>query len=109
MRYCSKCGAEIVDDAVICVHCGCAVEKSAAKPTPVKDDTLETIVKVFLIFGCIAMGWLIIPLAWCIPMTVSIFRKLKNGEEISTGMKVCTLLFVSVVSGVCLLCMDNQA
>ena len=24
--YCSKCGKEINDEAVICVHCGCAVE-----------------------------------------------------------------------------------
>ncbi|MBR3954071.1 MAG: zinc ribbon domain-containing protein [Clostridia bacterium] len=25
MKYCSKCGKEIMDDAVICVHCGCQV------------------------------------------------------------------------------------
>ena len=25
--YCSKCGKEIRDDAVVCIHCGCAVEK----------------------------------------------------------------------------------
>ncbi len=24
MKFCSKCGKEIMDDAVICVHCGCA-------------------------------------------------------------------------------------
>lgn len=26
MKYCSKCGKEIVDEAVICVHCGCKTE-----------------------------------------------------------------------------------
>ena len=26
--FCSKCGAEINDNAVICVKCGCAVEKN---------------------------------------------------------------------------------
>jgi len=25
MKYCSKCGKEIEDDAVICIHCGRAV------------------------------------------------------------------------------------
>lgn len=25
MKYCSHCGAEIHDDAVVCVKCGCAV------------------------------------------------------------------------------------
>lgn len=28
MKFCSKCGKEITDDAVICVNCGCAVEKN---------------------------------------------------------------------------------
>ncbi len=26
MKYCSKCGQEIVDDAVVCTKCGCAVD-----------------------------------------------------------------------------------
>ncbi len=51
----------------------------------------------------------LIPLAWCIPMTVSVCRKLKNGEPISTALKVCTMLFVSLIAGIMLLCMgDNQ-
>ena len=28
MKYCSKCGAEIHDEAVVCVNCGCQVEKA---------------------------------------------------------------------------------
>ena len=28
--FCSKCGKEINDEAVVCVHCGCAVENKAA-------------------------------------------------------------------------------
>ena len=26
MKFCSKCGKEIADDAVVCIHCGRAVE-----------------------------------------------------------------------------------
>ncbi len=33
MKFCSKCGKEINDEAVVCVHCGCAVEDAAA-PVP---------------------------------------------------------------------------
>lgn len=108
MKYCSHCGNELHEEAVICVKCGCSVEKPlpAAKSLR-KDDTLATVIKVFLIISCIAQGWLIIPLAWCIPMTISIFKKLNNSEPIGTGFKVCTLIFVSVVSGICLLCMDE--
>ena len=103
MRYCSHCGAQIADEAVICVHCGCKTEQTRVQT---QDDTMKTVIKVFLIIGCIAIGWMLIPLAWCIPMTVSIFKKLDAGEPISTGMKVCTLLFVSLISGICMLCSD---
>lgn len=34
MKYCTKCGAQILDEAVVCVHCGCA----AAPLTPVTQD-----------------------------------------------------------------------
>lgn len=109
MKYCSHCGGEINDDAVICVRCGCSVEnRGTALQKSSKNETLSTVIKVFLIIGCIAQGWAIIPLAWCIPMTVSIFNKLKRGEPISMGLKICTLLFVSIVSGICMLCMDDD-
>ena len=35
MKYCSKCGKEVVDDAVVCVHCGCAV--GGQMPTTTND------------------------------------------------------------------------
>ena len=110
MKYCVHCGAEIHDEAVICVKCGRSVE--APKPAVAVDNSesnsLEIVVKVFLIISCIAQGWMILPLAWCIPMTVSIFNSFKNKTPISTGMKVCTLLFVNMIAGICLLCMNNN-
>ena len=35
--FCKKCGKEIMDDAVICVHCGCSTQdkkESAANDAP---------------------------------------------------------------------------
>ena len=29
MKYCTKCGQQIHDEAVICVHCGCPVDSSS--------------------------------------------------------------------------------
>lgn len=109
MKYCVHCGAEIHDEAVICVKCGCKVEPE--KPVVVresKDDAMHTVIKVFLILGCISQGWLIIPLAWCIPITVVIFNSMRDKKIISTGMKVCVLLFVNLIAGICLLCMDDN-
>ena len=109
MRYCSHCGKELREEAVICVNCGCSVEeKKVAVYQEVKDDTMSMVVKIFLIVGCVSQGWLLLPLAWCIPITVSVFNKLKNQQPISTGLKVCALIFVNLIAGVCLLCMDDS-
>ena len=119
MKYCSNCGSPIPETAKFCDNCGtplAAQATSEAMPVyeppyydaaPRRDESMCTVVKVFLILGCISIGWAIIPLAWCIPMTVSIFRKLNSGEPIGTGLKVCTLLFVNLVAGILLLCMED--
>lgn len=42
MKYCSKCGQQIEDEAVVCIHCGRAVEGATApafnafQPQPTK-------------------------------------------------------------------------
>lgn len=38
--FCQKCGKEILDEAVVCVHCGCAVNNKAVKKAS-GDDTLN--------------------------------------------------------------------
>jgi len=71
--------------------------------------TLQTVALVFMILGCIATGWCLIPLIWTVPMTVSYNRKTKNGEPISVGFKVCALLFVNLIAGILMLCdSENQ-
>ena len=112
MKYCSKCGAEIFDDAVICVKCGCAVESSVQLKSPATSDQqsgISTAAKVFMIIGTVLMAFwtFCIGLAWCLPITISYCNKLKRGERISTGFKVCSLLFVSLIGGILMLC-DNE-
>lgn len=104
MKFCTKCGGEIVDDAVVCVHCGCQVANSAKKG----NDGLATASKIFLILGCIAQGWMILPLAWCLPITISACNKMNRGEPVGTGLKVCALLFVSLLGGILLLCRTDE-
>lgn len=33
MKYCEKCGKQIMDDAVMCVNCGCAVKSAQSQNT----------------------------------------------------------------------------
>ncbi len=42
--FCSKCGKEINDDAVICVHCGCATAKFDEKSKEKDKDNQPIII-----------------------------------------------------------------
>ena len=106
MKFCQNCGKEIADEAVICPGCGCAITK--AKEEKGGNDGLAVASKIFLILGCIVQGWLLLPLAWCLPITISICNKMKNNESVGTGLKVCALLFVSLIGGVLLLCRSDD-
>lgn len=121
MKYCSNCGTQLSDNAAFCSGCGSRIEQPAYQAnyqpnyqpayvaqTPKKDDTMSIVVKVFLILGCVAQGWAILPLAWCLPITITIFNRLRDNQPISTGLKICTLLFVNLIAGICLLCMNDD-
>lgn len=39
MKFCSKCGKEIMEEAVICVHCGCEIaDKSQSNEVKEVDE-----------------------------------------------------------------------
>ena len=116
MKYCVKCGNEMVDEAVICVKCGCAVEQFPAvaeqpQQAPARTPSgLATAAKILMIIStvCMALSTCCISLAWCLPMTISYSNKIKAGQPVSTGFKVCTLLFVNTISGILMLCDNDQ-
>ena len=102
MKYCSHCGAQVADEAVVCVQCGCSVAVPASHSEP---STLSTVAKVFMILGCISWAWLfLIPLIWTIPMTVKYWRSVAKMQPVGTGFKICALLFVNVIAGILMLC-----
>ncbi len=107
MKYCTHCGNQLDDAAVICPKCGCAVENqqtTAATTTGDKNFTgLKLAAFILMIIGTVAMGWMLVPLAWCIPMTVSYYNSVKNGTPVSLTLKICTLLFVSPIAGILML------
>ncbi len=103
MKYCTHCGAEVLDEAEICVNCGCRVESQRHNS---ENGTLGTIAKVFMIIATVLIGLSTcgIGLAWCIPMTNHVRRCKENHIPIGVGFKICTLLFANTISGILLLC-----
>ncbi|MBQ8769497.1 MAG: hypothetical protein IJZ15_07660 [Oscillospiraceae bacterium] len=53
MKYCSKCGKEIIDEAVICPGCGCAVKQETVKKEVSYDDCVKNASTTNIIAGII--------------------------------------------------------
>ena len=64
------------------------------------EKVMETIVIVIAIFA-------LIPLCWILPMSKKILKAMKEGTTLTTGFKVCTLIFVNIILGVVLLCQKD--
>ena len=89
--------------------CGCEHsqqnESAPINATPVYQEpsTLRKVARVFIIVCCVLECFFIIPLAWCLPMTIALNRRILKNEPISLGFKICTLIFLSTVGGILLL------
>lgn len=104
MKFCTYCGQQLSEEAVICPKCGCAT----GVPFPnQKSSGIKTATKIFMILGCVVMGLYIIPLCWVLPMTIVYCNRSSRGIPMGVGFKVCTLLFVSLIAGILMLC-DND-
>ena len=63
MKYCSHCGAEVSDEAVICMKCGCAI-KSAPKPANQEASNLQDTKSNSLMVAAIVLGIVGIVVSW---------------------------------------------
>lgn len=111
MKYCPKCGTPLADGAAFCSGCGLAVN-AAPVPAPAvpkpkdsnKTSEMANLAKIFMVIGTIVMGVYIIPLIWCIPMTIYYFDRVNKRQPVSDFFKICSLLFVSMLGGIFMLC-----
>ena len=56
--FCKNCGKEIVEKAVICIHCGCAVEPMVEPATPTGKVSVCAIIGFCLsLVGLFLPGW----------------------------------------------------
>ena len=132
MKVCKNCGAELPDEAMFCLYChaeqsgGPASASSAtgtsstpkstyrpsSQPTSSSssssssgyaNSTLKIIAFVLCVLSCIAVASFVIPLIWCIPATIAVYKSYKYDNPISTLGKVLILIFVNLIAGILLL------
>ena len=53
MKYCSQCGKELVDEAVVCPNCGCAVQAPANQQEDKPSAGLNILAFLFPVIGLI--------------------------------------------------------
>lgn len=123
--YCSHCGTQNDINSTFCYNCGEKLEKSNFTSSSNKEtyttqqksttkykkskNGLGVVGFVFCLIETITLGWLLVPLAWMIPLTIKVYNHVYKGEELTTGMKVVILLFVSLLGGLFLLLEDSEA
>lgn len=122
MKICKICGREIPDDKELCPDCEIKQQNTTqTQKLNYKSRGIVVVIKVFAVLGCIAsvgvfarnnptntalLGFL--TLLWTVPMTVYLFRRFKNNEAISVLFKICVLLFLNPIAGICLLCLKTE-
>lgn len=99
--YCTSCGKEILDEAVICPYCGCAVNNkniSGKSKAPVSNHTQQNKTQTSLILGIIGIisAW-IFALVGHIVSIIGIVFGVKEYKE--TG--VITGLILSIIGESC--------
>lgn len=109
MKYCPKCGSELMDEAIFCPKCGCIADQNKYDEINNQNkpksnlSALRNIAFAFMVVGLVSLLPFIFSLAWTIPMTIEYYHKINNKEKVSISFKICTLLFVSMIAGILML------
>lgn len=69
---------------------------------------LRLIAFIWNLLCTIGVCWLIIPLIWMIPLTVMTWGIYKGTRKNTVGFGIVNLLFMSLVSGILLLCAKKE-
>ncbi len=99
MKYCSHCGKEVLDDAVICPNCGCSVDaapKQQSAPAPQQESytTMSIVGFVFALLGGI-LGLI---------LSIVAYREAKNiGNQKSQTLSKVGIILAAIELGIAVL------
>lgn len=82
--------------------------QTAVYPMTETDRNLRLVAFIFCILSLVSSCWLILPLAWMIPMCVISWGIYKGTKANTVAFDVCTLIFCSLVAGILLLCSNKD-
>lgn len=106
--FCSNCGKEIADNAIVCIHCGCATPNHQCNNTNTNKSMLCAVILWLLLGGigahrfylghntsavimllCLLFCWLIVPgIVLCIWWLIDIVLLVSGGIQPKDGSKL---------------------
>ena len=86
MKYCSNCGKEILDNTVICPHCGCATKELSVENPPKKFN-------VFALIGFILSFF--IPVAGLVLSIIGL-KKVPEYDQSGKGFSIAGITISAV-------------
>ncbi len=90
MKYCSKCGNQVNDEAVICVGCGCKIEGSEANRPLAQLKTNRGLIK-FILLSAITFGIYGLVVMSAISSDINIIAGRYDGKK---TMHFCLVAFI---------------
>lgn len=97
MKYCSKCGSEINDEAVVCPKCGCETELGRQNRLPKSDSNGAKICGILSIFFG-AFGGVLGILFGVICLAIDKEKKYKNLAIVGIGLSVIVIILAIYLS-----------
>lgn len=90
MKYCSKCGSQIEDDAVVCMNCGCKVEGGNTDEPVRQLKTNRGLIK-YILLSLITFGIYGLVLMSSVSSDINTIAERHDGKK---TMHFCLLTFV---------------
>lgn len=90
MKYCSKCGAQVNEEAVVCVSCGCRVEGNQPVRPGVKLKTNRGLVK-YILLSLITFGIYGLVVMSAVSTDINLIASRNDGKK---TMHYCLVAFI---------------
>ena len=110
MRYCTHCGKEVADEAVICLNCGCRIggvyATDTQRPQPIliedtEEDSGTATVAMICGIASFFIGWLVLGI---VAIVLACLSKNDTGGKMNTAAKagyicgwISTILSIVVI------------
>ncbi len=91
MKFCSKCGKEINEEAIICVHCGCSVESTTTLAKPVGQLKTNRGLAKFILLSIVTLGIYGIVVMSSISTDINTIAGRYDGKK---TMHYCLVIFI---------------